>query len=178
MDDIKKMQKEVENESDKEEVVENKEEKIPSNELDGFEVINDGGWDVHKELPEYQYRFDDFSGEDEDEDFYISTNYGTGIKVKDIETGEIYISKHYEIPTVTLDISSSFKIPMFKNNTIHLTHILEEWEIKRFPTNYERNKPGDSVRGFYTPDAAKREGEEFFRKYFKKGWNFKIEENY
>lgn len=67
-------------------------------------------------------------------------------------------------------------IPMFGNDDIKLTQVLEQWEIDKYPDNYEYNRAGERHDGFYTMKQLKDYAEEVFQKIFEKGWNFRIEE--
>jgi hypothetical protein len=178
-----------------------KEKEAELKEKEYLKIIDNNGWDLDKEIPDYDYHTD--------EDFQIPVNLGVGVKI--IKDGIAYTSKHRGVPTVTLDIStwrgisagaihyygelkiglpdfvqddqkrytcSMWDIPLFKNSGIKLTHVLEEWEIKKFPDNYQDNRAGQNIKGFYQPEGAKRAAKEFFKKHFGEGWKFKIEEHY
>lgn len=167
-----------------------------------WEILDDNGWDLNEETPDYDYHFP--------EDLRIPVDLGAGVKV--VKNGISYTSKHRETPTVTLDIttwkgtgaigaihyygtlkiglpqfvqddqarymSSAWDIPLFKNTGINLTHVLEQWEIDRYPDNYRDQRPGYNIRGFYTPEGVKRAAQVFFAEHFDPGWEYKIEENY
>jgi len=171
-----------------------REEEVKKKEEESLKIIDNNGWDLEKEIPDYDYHIE--------EPYIIPTNLGEGVKV--IKDGVAYTSKHKGAPSVTLDITtwrgtgavgaihyygtlkiglpdfwqddspryscSMWDIPLFKNESINLTHVLEEWEIKRYPDNYRDNRPGQHIRGFYTPDGAKRAAHEFFNKHFGEGW--------
>jgi hypothetical protein len=170
--------------------------------IDEWEILDDNGWDLNKEIPDYDYHFE--------EDYRFPADLGLGVRIT--KKGEYYTSRREGKPTVILDITtwkgtgaigaihyygtlkiklpdftrddrrtygtSTWEIPLFKNESINLTHELEEWEIKRYPDNYQDNRAGQHIRGFYTPDGAKRAAQEFFDKHFGEDWELKIEENY
>lgn len=170
--------------------------------IDEWEILDDNGWDLNKEIEAYDYHYDD--------DLKFDRDLGLGVRIA--KNGEFYTSRRTGPPTVVLDITtwrgtgavgaihyygtlkiklpdftrddrhtygtSAWDIPLFKNESINMTHVLEEWEIKRYPDNYQDNRPGQHIRGFYTPDGAKRAAQEFFDKHFGQDWELKIEENY
>lgn len=202
---IAEMQEESEKaERDRIEAEEKEAEKIKEEairKIDEWEIIDDNGWDLNKEIEAYDYHYTDE---------IIPANLGLGVRIT--KQGEFYTSRRTGPPTVVLDITtwrgtgavgaihyygtlkiklpdftrddrhtygtSAWDIPLFKNESINLTHVLEEWEIKRYPDNYQDNRPGQHIRGFYTPDGAKRAAQEFFEKHFGEGWVLKIDENY
>jgi hypothetical protein len=179
-----------------------REEAAELKEKESLKIIDNNGWDLDKEIPDYDYHTED--------DFQIPVNLGDGVKI--IKDGVAYTSKHRGTPTVTLDITtwrgtaaigaihyygelkiglpefvqddqkrytcSMWDIPLFKNTRINLTHVLEQWEIDRYPDNYQDQRPGYHIRGFYQPEGAKRAAKEFFEKHFGPGWKLKIEEHY
>jgi len=206
LEGIAQMQEESEKaERARERMKEEKEKKIQEEairKIDEWEIIDDNGWDLNKEIPGYDYHIE--------EDYQFPRNLGLGVRIT--KNGEFYTSRREGSPTVILDITtwrgtgavgaihyygtlkiklpdftrddrhtygtSTWEIPLFKNESINLTHILEEWEIKRYPDNYADNRPGQHIRGFYTPDGAKRAAQEFFDKHFGQDWELVIEENY
>jgi hypothetical protein len=67
--------------------------------------------------------------------------------------------------------------PMFSNNQIKLTQVLEQWEKDKYPENYEYLYVGQNHDGFYTEKQLKDYGKEVFEKIFAEGWQFRIEEH-
>jgi hypothetical protein len=179
-----------------------REEKEAQEKKESLKLVDDNGWILAMEIPDYDYHVD--------QDFKIPVDLGVGVKV--IKDGIAYTSKHRGVPTVTLNITtwrgtaavgaihyygtlkiglpefvqddqkrytcSMWDIPLFKNTEINLTHVLEQWEIDRYPDNYQDQRPGYHIRGFYQPEGAKRAAKEFFKKHFEEGWKFKVEEHY
>ena len=78
----------------------------------------------------------------------------------------------------TIMISGYGGIPMFSNDTIQLTHVLEQYEIDKYPDRYQYARPGYHVSGFYTVDAVIRRATEVFEKIFGEGWTLKIEKRF
>jgi hypothetical protein len=66
--------------------------------------------------------------------------------------------------------------PMFNNNKIILTLVLEQWEIDKYPSNYEYFEVGSNHNGFYTLKQLKDYAKEVFEKIFAIGWQFRYEE--
>jgi hypothetical protein len=204
--EIAQMQEDAEEAVKKEEEekakVETKKLEAKAKKIDEWVILDDKGWDLNKEIPDYDYHFE--------EDYRFPVDLGLGVRIT--KKGEYYTSRREGNPTVILDITSwkgtgaigaihyygtlkiklpdftrddrhtygtsTWEIPLFKNESINLTHVLEEWEIKRYPDNYQDNRPGQHIRGFYTPEGAKRAAEVFFCEHFDPGWDFKVEENY
>jgi hypothetical protein len=204
--EISQMQKEAEEAIKKEEKEKIKEAEAKIKEVEtgirDFSILTDNGWDLTKEISDYDYRYD--------EDYRFDCNIGVGVRVA--KDGDCYTSKRVDsVPTVTLDITtwkgispgaihyygdlkislpqferdnrsghfcSMWDIPFFKNNRINLTHVLEQWEIDRYPDSYQDIRLGQHIRGFYAPEGVKRAAEVFFAEHFDPGWDFKIEENY
>jgi hypothetical protein len=67
-------------------------------------------------------------------------------------------------------------IPMYDNDRIELTQELEQWEIDKYPENYEYNRAGQRHTGFYTEKQLKDYAEVVFAQIFEKGWKYRIEE--
>lgn len=143
--------------------------KIPVNYGMGIEVIHDGKHYIFKR----------------------GGNWGKAVVTLDITTwrgiscGALHYYGKLEIrmPEMTqIDapstLSSNFFIPMFENHTIELTQVLEQWEIDKYPENYQYNHAGDIHRGFYSPDGLRRRGKEVFEQIFGEGWEFKVDEHY
>jgi hypothetical protein len=92
-----------------------------------------------------------------------------------------YGKLHIKLPEMTQvdaprTLSSNFFIPMYDNDTIELTQVLEQWEIEKYPSNYEYNEAGDRHRGFYAPEGVIRRAKEVFEQVFEKGWELIIED--
>ena len=74
-------------------------------------------------------------------------------------------------------LSSNFFIPMYNNDTIELTQVLEQWEIDKYPENYkDYNHAGDRHRGFYTKKQLIDYAKKMFDEIFGEGWIFKIDD--
>jgi hypothetical protein len=120
-----------------------------------------------------------FSHNGEQPKVTLKINSWTGIGVGAIH---YYGKLHVGFPDMTevetgrtMSGTPKWSIPMFSENEIELTQILEEWEIKRYPENYKGWKAGDRHRGFYTQDAVIRRGKEVFEKIFGEGWELEID---
>lgn len=100
--EISQMQKEAEKEEKKKEIEKvakaskKKEEESKKAKEESLKIIDNNGWDLDKEISDYDYHFD--------EDFRIPADIGVGVKV--IKDGVPYTSKHRETPTVTLVITT------------------------------------------------------------------------
>lgn len=207
LDEIEAMQKDAEMERMLEEEKASRKEPEPASEeirkIDDVEIIDDAGWDLNKEIEGYDYHFDEDYKFDRNLGLGVRIKKSDGIIYKsvmrekvptvtlDISTwrgmgcgaihyyGDLKISlPHFESESRENYFSSAWEIPLFKNDTIKMTHVLEQWEIDRYPDNYRDNRPGQYIRGFYTPEGAKRAAKEFFNKHFGQDWELVIEENY
>jgi hypothetical protein len=129
--------------------------------------------------------------EDKQYIFQRNGNWGKAVVTVDITTwrGMSCGALHYygklqiKLPEMTQvetksTLSSNFFIPMYENHTIELSQVLEQWEIDKYPENYQYNHAGDRHRGFYSPEGIKRRAREVFDQVFEKGWKLKFEEHY
>ena len=179
-----------------------KEKEAELKEKESLKIIDNNGWDLDKEIKDYDYHTDeDFQipvnlgvGVKiiKDGIAYTSKHRGSPTITLDITTwrgtGAIGAIHYYGtlkigLPEFVQDDAkrwtcSMWDIPLFKNNHINLTHVLEQWEIDRYPDNYQDQRPGYHIRGFYRPEGVKRAAEEFFAKHFGPGWDYKVEDNY
>lgn len=167
-----------------------KEGTVDSDEKVGnYQILNNKGWDLSKELPseshEYEddFKFDPYRGAgvqimDEHGEIYQARIGDTKVNL-DISTwrGTSFGAIHYyavlnishpsfENIKETGTFRSVWSIPFFNNYRIEMTHVLEQWEIDKYPENYKGWRPGSNVRGFYTQEQAIRAGKEFFEKHF------------
>ena len=74
--------------------------------------------------------------------------------------------------------TSCSDIPLFDIYSIELTHILEQWEIEKYPGTYDSWRVGRPYRGFYGPKTVEIRGREIFEKVFGEGWIFKVIKRY
>ena len=81
-------------------------------------------------------------------------------------------------PGYTVGVHGFGAIPLFSNTTMGLTQVLEQWEIDKYPDNYEYQRAGQRHRGFYTSDGVIRRATEVFEKIFGEGWTLKIEKRF
>ncbi len=168
----------------------------------GIKIIKTNGWDLEKEIPQYDYQCIENK-------LMIPYNYGRGIKM--IYNNEIFTARSDSKPTVVLDITSwrgismgalhyygdlkigypklimdsrktcsisSWNIPMFKRDKIHLTTILEQWEIDAHPENYDYLKAGAHYVGFHSVNLVISRAKEVINVIFDSKWKLKIEHNY
>ena len=119
--------------------------------------------------------------------FQRNGNWGKAVVTVDITTWRgmsfgalhYYGKLHIKLPEMTQvktksTLSSNFFIPMYNNDCIELTQVLEQWEIEKYPENYEYNHAGDRHRGFYSPEGIKRRAQEVFDQVFEKGWELQL----
>jgi hypothetical protein len=173
--------------------------------FDEIQLLDDNGWDVTKKIVKYDWDLDEECKDEYqkiplDYGLGVKTKYHgqtytfkrnprkkptVTLKIStwrgSIGAIHYYGILHIDLPEMAEDGKTGFTcsphhtLPMFENDQIQLTQILEAWEIERYPHNYEYLSVGDHHRGFYTPEAVIRHGEEFFKKYFEEGWKLKTE---
>ncbi len=205
---IAEMQEEAEKAAKKEEkdkedkAAKEREEAEELKEKESLKIIDNNGWDLDKKIEAYDYDIEeDFVIPADmgvgvkvikDGIAYTSKHRGVPTVTLDITTwrgtaaiGAIHYYGDLKIglPEFVQDDKKRYTctmwdIPLFNNTKINLTHVLEQWEIDRYPDNYEGQRPGYNVRGFYQPEGAKRAAKAFFEKHFGPGWKLKIEEHY
>lgn len=73
---------------------------------------------------------------------------------------------------------SCWDIPMFKNNSIELTQVLEQWEIDKYRENYEFLQVGSIHRGFYSVELLKTYAKQVFEQLFENTWKYEVKGNY
>lgn len=81
-------------------------------------------------------------------------------------------------PGHTIGLYGHGTIPMFSNDDIQLTHVLEQWEIDKYPDRFEYAIAGYHVTGFYSPEGVIRRAKEVFEKIFGEGWKLKIDKRF
>lgn len=81
-------------------------------------------------------------------------------------------------PGHTIGVRGHASIPMFSNDDIELTQVLEQWEIDKYPHNYEYCRAGQRHRGFYAVAGVERRAKEVFEKIFGEGWKLKIDKRF
>ena len=81
-------------------------------------------------------------------------------------------------PGYTCSCSGFGGIPMYSNNEIQLTQVLEQWEIEKYPHNYKYSRPGQRHRGFYAITGVERRAKEVFDKIFGEDWTLKIDRKF
>jgi hypothetical protein len=164
--------------------------------IDSFEILDDNGWDLMKELPDMDYKFSLSK---------FPANYLCGIKTKYKEN--TYTTSYHKPPKVTLKISTwkgicsdaihyngqliidlpdmqrddkagytvgCWDIPIFKNDKINLTTIITQFEKDKYPSNYDFWDVGDHHKGFFTVKSVELAGKDLFDRIFEDGWIFKI----
>jgi len=171
---------------------------------DDVEILDDNGWNVKDVLPDRDWEAEEvdmkipanfgcgvkarYEGEtytfkhEEKPVVTLKITSWTGMSI-----GAIHYYGKLEIgmPDMVSDETShslsgtpKWSIPMFSNNEIELTQILEQWEIDRYPENYKGWRAGDRHRGFYTQDGVERRAKEVFEKIFGEGWKLKIDKRF
>lgn len=108
----------------------------------------------------------------------LETRSWRGISVGAIH---YYGDLHINLPEMVRKDKNSYTschyFPMFSNNKIKLTQVLEQWEKDKYPENYEYLYAGQNHDGFYTEKQLKDYAKEVFEKIFAEGWQFRIEEH-
>ena len=90
--------------------------------------------------------------------------------------GKLKINLPEMVKNIDGHLCSCYYFPMFSNNTITLTQVLEQWEIDKYPENYKYFETGSHIDGFYTEKQVQDYAKEIFEKIFADGWEFRIEE--
>lgn len=171
--------------------------------LGQFEILDTAGWDVEKDLPDYDYHYE--------KDRVIPSNFACGIKARYEYDGKTYTSKHHRKPLVTLVITTwkgmcvesihyngrleirlpeleqdgkegytvgGFSLPILSNDRINLTQTVEEYQKKRYPHNYQYTRVGQRHPGFLSIKSVEEYGKEFFKTLFGEGWTLKVEKRF
>jgi len=190
-----------------EQEIEKEPEVIPGVKYGDVEILNNNGWDLDKEIPSQDWVIEESNikitpdygcgvrTKYKDETYTFKHNprrkptvtleistwkgmsagaihyYGKlGVKLPEME-------KDNE-PGHTIGLYGHGTIPMFKNDDIELTQVIEEWEIKKYPQNYQYCRAGQRHRGFYAVAGVERRGREVFDKIFGEGWKLKIDKRF
>ena len=67
---------------------------------------------------------------------------------------------------------------MFSTYKITLYDIVEEYQKKRWPHNYEHYRVGSYCSGFISIAAVERRAKEVFEQMFEEGWKLKFDRRY
>ena len=172
-----------------------------------IEIIDDNGWNLEEVLPENDYEAEEVNMKiTSDFGCGVKTKYKDEFytfkrnpRKKPTVTLEITTWRgisgeaiHYygklkidmpemeknDTPGCTVGVYGHGGIPMFSNNEIKLTQIIEQWEIDKYPSNYEYHIAGQRHTGFYSIAGVERRGKEVFEKIFDEGWKFKIDRRF
>jgi len=180
---------------------------IPGKQYGEIEIIDDNGWNLEDTIPEHDYEAEEVEMKiSPDFGLGVKTRYkGENYTYKrnprkkptvtlEITTwrGTSIGAIHYygklivdlpdmekdDRPGYTVGISGHGGIPMFSNDDIELTQVLEQWEIDKYPTHYEYCRAGQRNRGFYAVAGVERRAKEVFEKIFGEGWKLKIDKRF
>jgi hypothetical protein len=153
---------------------------------DNIQIIDDCGWDLDFKIPEYDWELEKTNKKIPSDyglgikTIYKGNKYTFKRNLRKQPTVTLIITTwkgisgdaiHFygklqiDFPEMERDdkvgYTCSNRIPLFKNNAVRLTHIIEQWEIDKYPYNYEYYHAGDHHTGFYTVDAVKRRAQDF-----------------
>jgi hypothetical protein len=166
--------------------------------IDDFQILETGGWDLNKETPEYDYQCLEsgliiplnyglgIKTINKGVKYHTHRHYKPVVELQistwmGIGAGAIhyYGTLVFNLPDMMRDDKYGYTIgcsdiPMFHNEKIKLTQILEQWEIDKYPQNFEFQEAGDHHKGFYGIESVKTHGQEIFEKIFTGGWNYKV----
>ena len=169
----------------------------------GVEIIDDNNWNLNDAIPETDWETENANIKiSPDFGCGIKTMYENNsytfkhsprrkpIVTLEIKTwrgmssdaihyyGSLYISlpnmERDNMPGYTVGIYGRDGIPMFSNDKIELTNVLEQWEIDKYPDSYKYYKVGQRYNGFYSAAGVERRAKEVFEKIFCDGWELKI----
>ncbi|HOG38242.1 MAG TPA: hypothetical protein PLD95_02105 [bacterium] len=170
-----------------------------------IEIIDNNGWNLNEVIPEWDWKVEEsnlkippefgvgiktrYNGEDFT--FKHVFNETPVVKLivttwRGISTNAIHYYGSLQItfpemekdnqPGHIVNLYGVSEIPMFSNNKITLTRVLEQSEIDDDPIRHEYFDAGDNVSSFYTPASVIKRGKEMFENIFGKGWVLKIDE--
>jgi len=168
-----------------------------------FEILDAAGWELDKELPEYDYHLE--------KDKVIPSNFACGIKAIYKHDGKTYTTKYHRKPLVTFVITtwkgtcieavhyngkfeirlpeleedgkegytiSGYSIPILQNDTIKLTRVITENDKKKYVHSYRFWRAGQRHPGFLSVRSVEMYGRELFSTLFGEGWTLKIEKRF
>jgi hypothetical protein len=206
-DEDERIEFEAEMQADLEKKEKEKAEIIPGKKYGDIEIIDDNGWNLEEKLPEKDWEAEevdmkispDFGlgvkAKYKDEFYTFKRNPRKKPTVTlEITTwrGMSVGAVHYygklkvDLPEMekdgqrgyTIGLYGHGTIPMFSNDDIELTQVLEQWEIDKYPHNYEYCRAGQRHRGFYAVAGVERRAKEVFEKIFSEGWKLKIDKRF
>ena len=168
-----------------------------------MEIVDTAGWDLTKEIPDYDYHFEkpivkipsDFACGikaiyNEKEKYTVKYHRKPLVTLvmstwKGMCGDAIHINGRFDIrlPEFENDEKPGYTvgcwdIPILKNNSIILTQVVTEWDIKAHPQNYEFWRVGTNHPGFYGSKSLKMYAERMFNEIFDIGWGYEIDQRF